>query len=173
MTQTQEHRPQSSAMRTNRPGLCLEKGMNLTNRWCHQHRSVLYMRFEEFFSQQRECTSVDTKVDIHYRIRDKVLNWPKSLLWKNLKELFGQPNIYHSPSILQAFSLFPVVKQGFPGGSDGKESACNAEDLGLIPVSGRSPGEGNGYPLLYSCLENSTEKPGGLQSMGLQGVRHN
>ena len=62
---------------------------------------------------------------------------------------------------------------GWQGSSDGKESACNAEDLGLIPVSGRSSGEGNGYPLLYSCLENSTEKPGGLQSVGLQGVRHN
>ena len=41
----------------------------------------------------------------------------------------------------------------FPGGSDGKESACNAGDLDLIPSSGRSPGEGNDYPLQYSCLE--------------------
>ena len=39
----------------------------------------------------------------------------------------------------------------FPGGSDGKESTCNAGDLGLIPGSGRSPGEGNGNPLQYSC----------------------
>ena len=43
---------------------------------------------------------------------------------------------------------------GFPGGSDGKASACNAGDLGSIPGSGRSPGEGNGNPLQYSCLEN-------------------
>ena len=43
---------------------------------------------------------------------------------------------------------------GFPGGSDGKASACNAGDPGLIPGSGRSPGEGNGNPLQYSCLEN-------------------
>ena len=47
---------------------------------------------------------------------------------------------------------------GFPGGSDGKESAHNVEDLGLIPGSGRSPGEGNGYPLQYSCLENSMDR---------------
>ena len=40
------------------------------------------------------------------------------------------------------------------GGSDGKESVCNAEDLGLIPGLERSAGEGNGYPLQYSCLEN-------------------
>ena len=44
---------------------------------------------------------------------------------------------------------------GFPGGSDGKASACSAGDLGLIPEWGRSPGEGNGNPLQYSCLENS------------------
>ena len=43
---------------------------------------------------------------------------------------------------------------GFTGGSDGKESACNMGDLGSIPGSGRSPGEGNGNPLQYSCLEN-------------------
>ena len=47
---------------------------------------------------------------------------------------------------------------GFPGGSEGKESACNAEDLGLIPGSGRSPGEGNGNPFQYSCLENSMDR---------------
>ena len=43
---------------------------------------------------------------------------------------------------------------GFPGGSEGKASARNAGDLGLIPGSGRSPGEGKGTPLRYSCLEN-------------------
>ena len=43
----------------------------------------------------------------------------------------------------------------FPGGSTGKESACNAGDLGLIPGLGRSPGEGKGCPLQYSGLENS------------------
>ena len=48
--------------------------------------------------------------------------------------------------------------RGFPGGSDSKESACNARDLGSFPGSGRSPGEGNGYPLQYSCLENSMDR---------------
>ena len=46
---------------------------------------------------------------------------------------------------------------GFPDGSAGKESACNAGDLGLIPGLGRSPGEGKGYPLQYSGLENSMD----------------
>ena len=47
-----------------------------------------------------------------------------------------------------------ICNSGLPGGSDGKACACNAGDLGLIPVSGRSPGERNGNPLQYSCLEN-------------------
>ena len=47
---------------------------------------------------------------------------------------------------------------GFPGGSDGKESAFSAGDLGSILGSGISPEEGKGYPLQYSCLENSTDR---------------
>ena len=47
---------------------------------------------------------------------------------------------------------------GFPSGSDGKESACNAGDSGSIPGSGRAPGEGNGNPLQYSCLENPMDR---------------
>ena len=57
---------------------------------------------------------------------------------------------------------------GFPGGSDGKESANNARNLGLIHRLGRSSGGGHGNPLQDSCLENPhvTEEPGRLQSMG-------
>ena len=47
---------------------------------------------------------------------------------------------------------------GFPVGSDGKESACNVGNPGLIPGLGSSPGEGNGNPLQYSCLENPLER---------------
>ena len=46
---------------------------------------------------------------------------------------------------------------GFPGGSEVKASACNAGDLGSVPGLGRSPGEGNGNPLQYSCLENPVD----------------
>ena len=53
---------------------------------------------------------------------------------------------------LQSFQF--KVEMGFPGGSDGKESACNAGDLGSIPGLGRSPREGNDNPLQYTCLEN-------------------
>ena len=78
----------------------------------------------------------------------------------------------------------------FPGGSDSKEFSCNTEDLGLIPGSGRSPGERNSYPLQYfedfpggsdgrekkkiclQCRIPRTEEPGELQSVGLQRVGH-
>ena len=62
---------------------------------------------------------------------------------------------------------------GFPGGSDSKESACNAGDPGSIPGSGRSPREGNDYPLQYSCLENSMDKETWSATvMGSQRIRH-
>ena len=57
-----------------------------------------------------------------------------------------------------AHDLTILILMGFPRGSDGKESACDAGDLGSIPGSGRSPGEGNDYPLQYSCLEYPTDR---------------
>ena len=63
---------------------------------------------------------------------------------------------------------------GFPRSSVGKESACKAEDPGSSPVSGKSPGEGNGNPLQYSCLENPMDR-GAWEAPdhGVSGVRHN
>ena len=66
-----------------------------------------------------------------------------------------------------------VVTLGFPGGSDGKVSACNAGDPGSIPGSGRSPGEGNGnHSSTLAWKIPWTEEPCRLQSMGSQRVRH-
>ena len=69
--------------------------------------------------------------------------------------------------------IFSVL--GLPRWHSGKESICQARDVGLIPGLGRSPGEENGNPLQYSCLENPLDsgEPGGLQSMGLQRSSHN
>ena len=58
---------------------------------------------------------------------------------------------------LNVTNLHEGLHQGFLGGSAGKESACNAGDVSLIPGLGRSPGEGKGYPLQYSGLENSMD----------------
>ena len=57
-----------------------------------------------------------------------------------------------------SFKLCTVLSTAFPGGSDNKESACNAGDSGSIPGLGRSLGEGNGNPLQYSCLEKSMDR---------------
>ena len=62
---------------------------------------------------------------------------------------------------------------GFPGNSGGKESACNAGDVGSIPGSGRSPGEGKGSPLQYSCLENPLDRGAWRATVhGVTRVRH-
>ena len=61
-----------------------------------------------------------------------------------------------------------TIHLAFSGGSDGKESAYKAGDLGAIPGSGRSPGEGNGYPVQCSCLENSMDR--GAWRATVQGV---
>ena len=63
--------------------------------------------------------------------------------------------MYTSPNLI--YSLLCTL-QGFPGGLEGKASACNAGDLGSIPESGSFPGEGNGNPLQYSCLENPMDR---------------
>ena len=65
------------------------------------------------------------------------------------------------------FKQSRLLIKATPGGSDGKESACNAGGPGSIPRLGRSSGEGNGNPLQW------IEESGGLQSMGSQRVRHN
>ena len=56
--------------------------------------------------------------------------------------------------VIRLFVLISLILLDFPGGSDGKESTCNAGDLDSIPGLERSPGEGSGKPLQYSCLEN-------------------
>ena len=76
----------------------------------------------------------------------KITSNPTSLLFPHKCEM-----------ILAHYSNRAAPMRGFPGGSDGKASACNAGDPGLIPGSGRSPGEGNGNPLQYSCLKNSID----------------
>ena len=64
-------------------------------------------------------------------------------------------NKYCVPTLYKATCLqVDIHINSFPGGSDGKESACSVGDPGSIPGSGRSPGEGNDNPLQYSCLEN-------------------
>ena len=70
-----------------------------------------------------------------------MVQWPRELL----------------PTYESSFQL-TLIYEGFPGDSDSKESAARAGDSGLIPGSGRSPGEGSDCPLQYPCLENSMDR---------------
>ena len=69
-------------------------------------------------------------------------------------------NIYSCPLNKKGLNMqvHLLTCEDFPGGSDGKESACKAEDADSIPGSGRSPGEGNGNPLQDSCLQNPMDR---------------
>ena len=89
-------------------------------------------------------------------------------MWGNFIDVFEFPFIFlytHTPYL--DYSTNEI--SGFPDASVGKESACSAEDtgdMGSIPALGRSPGEGHGNPLRYSCLENSNAlRPHGWRSL--------
>ena len=99
-----------------------------------------------------------------------VASWPTH---RFLRREFRQSSI---PISLRAFQdlLWSTQSKDFPGGSDGKLSAGNAGDLGLIPGSGRSLVKGNGtHSSTCAWKIPWTEEPGKLQSMGLQRIRHN
>ena len=80
-----------------------------------------------------------------------------SVIQNYLHSSFGESLILEKKSN-SIVLICPNEYTGFPGGSDGKESACNARAYGLIPGLGRSLGEGNGYPLQYFCQENSMDR---------------
>ena len=81
----------------------------------------------------------------------------------------GTTNLFHKWGKCLCLCLF-LFHLGFPGVSDGKESVCNAGYLGSILGLGKSPGEGKGYPLQDSCLENPMDRGAwGIQSMGRKG----
>ena len=86
------------------------------------------------------------------RNRDVTNTSREGRVWKRTDEAVGQiDSVMGSETVATCFCFLSGLKQG---GSDGKASAYSAGDLGLIPGLGRSPGEGSGTPLQYSCLEN-------------------
>ena len=111
-----------------------------------------------------ECGPLEKGMTNHFSILALRTPWT---VWKGKTPLLPEENSLYilrevknrETSILYSLNIqFKLSLQGFPGGSDGKASACNAGDQGLIPESGRSPREGNGNPLQYSCLKNPMDR---------------
>ena len=86
-------------------------------------------------------------------------------------ELFYMADVIQiDPITLEKYLTTPFKTGQLPGGSEVKASVCNAGDPSLIPGSGRSPGEGNGNPLQYACLENPMDMDGRAQQATVHGV---
>ena len=87
----------------------------------------------------------------HFFVRLECIT--ESLCLRFPKQLISSEKLTHEKCLGQS-----PLSRGFPGGSKGKASACNAGDPGFIPGLGSSPGEGHGNPLQYSCLENPMDR---------------
>ena len=85
--------------------------------------------------------------------------WRKWVVFGSMSALGPKERKDRESLLREPYRCRTVIRQvGFPAGSDCKESACNVRDLGSMPGLGRFPGEGNGYPLQYSGLENSRDR---------------
>ena len=120
------------------------------------------------------CDPMDCNLmgsSVHGILQARILEWitipfsRENFPTLNLGLLHCRQNLYYlnhsgSPNELRLVAKIKPLMQAqvFPGGSEVKASASNARDLGSIPGSGRSPGEGNGNPLQYSCLENPMDR---------------
>jgi len=91
---------------------------------------------------------------VHGISQARILEWVATPSSRGPSQPRDRTRVSGLPALAGGFFTTSITL-GFPGSSAGKESACNAGDPGSIPGSGRSPGEGNSYPLQYSDLENS------------------
>ena len=129
------------------------------------HRTEEPGTLQSMGSQSQECLRAWITRNHAQRatVRAHCRDWFWGTQWLEIKVgglIFVSPlhvRILKHVMALTIKKIFKLLKMGFPCGSAGKESACNAGDLGLILGSGRSPGEGKGYPLQYSGLENSMD----------------
>ena len=113
-----------------------------------QHFSISYIIFSEHFCEIQICLFI---LGTHMSITSEMRLWLKDVFWRWSKH-----------DLIMGF-LEPYTKVflwGFPGSSNGKESACNAGDLCSFPGLGRSPGEGNSNPPQNSCLKNPMDRGG-------------
>ena len=128
-------------------------------------------RLKEAPNPSWTCTpSADLRINTHQDLKQGDTSFP-TMSGPSLCTFISTPHLVQPLTSSPTPTNFPSRKDnsllrtsqspekgGFPGGSDGKESVCNAGDLSSIPGLGRSPGEGNGYSLQYSCLDNPMDR---------------
>ena len=112
----------------------------------------------QWITQESSQDMLLKAVSNHYAPWWSVIRIQSSLPQPMFSSCSGKPFFFLSTCHLPTSSVQPYHPLGFPGCSDGKEFACNAGDTGSIPGSGRSPGEGNGNPFQYFCLENPRDR---------------
>ena len=134
------------------------------NHWSYDYSSSVWVHLDSVSSFQKEVDLQKHHVSIHMlHYLNMFLENAQRLVMRKISYLlkvYCNIFVYQRPhcGIFIYMCIYNNIYEGFPGGSAGKKSAGNKGDLGLIPGSGRSPGEGNGNPLQYSCLENSMDK---------------
>ena len=107
------------------------------------------------FQQSHKNNQQDIRKHIIWNFALSLKRAPGCSQWEMSFPVEKQTSYLLSKALtLMSGRIWAIPTHGFPGGSAGKESACNAGDLGLIPGLGRSPGKGHDNPLQYSCLEN-------------------
>ena len=168
--------PKRENMRVTKPQtIILKLHKHLFHRMCNKHKYI-YLN-KNFSSWRSDCLGAHGTPFVRYR-RLPVLKveWSSTensyaglslQCMSHSRKCWGSGPSAHRAlrrtsercllSIMVLFYQRLTTVTGFPGGSDSKASACSAGDLGSIPGLGRSPGEGNGNPLRYSCLENSMD----------------
>ena len=127
-------------------------------RFCNHHQYLIIKHFAAAAAKSLQscstlCNPIDSSLpgsSVPGILQARTLEW---VFYSPIKKSQAHEN---SLSIILSASLSQPLD--FPGSSDGKESACKEGDLSSVPGLGRSPGEGNSYPLQYSCLESSIDR---------------
>ena len=138
-------------------------GIEIAQRWSGKYMIAAFV-FSHALLQIQNAYCLHTQISPFLRSPFQMTSAPWRHLWQHSDlpifwSLIAKPARTGLAWITPCFYQLPVIQpKPYIYGSDGKESACNVGCLGSVPGLGRSPGEGNGYPLQCSCLENSLDR---------------